>query len=82
MSLHAFHLTGFGRLVVCESHATDVWMWLWMESEVGGQPTMARGNDRCCAVCTPDGRRPQGLEQALARQGRPPSRAVPLKRAA
>lgn len=82
MHLFAYHLTGFGRLVACESHVSDVWMWLWMDQDMKGQMVDARGNDRSCALCTPGARCPQGLEDALARQGRPLGRAIQLKRAA
>lgn len=78
----AYHINGFGRLVVCESHATDVWMWLWMESDAQGQPVEARGNDRACAVCTPGSPCPKRLEAAMTRQGRPMRKVLPLRRAA
>ena len=82
MNFSAFHLTGFGRLVACEQHATDVWMWLWMDQDMGGQVVDARGNDRACALCTPQARCPEALDEALARQGRPVLRAQAFKRAA
>ena len=77
----AFHLAGYGRLVVCEPHATDVWMWLWLEAEPAWTLVDPRGNDRTCAVCTPGARCPEGLDAALKLQGRPVERKA-LKRAA
>lgn len=81
MSFAAFHLTGFGRLVVCESHVSDVWMWLWMDQDMTGQLFEPRGNDRGCALCS-GSRCPQSLEDALARQGRQLKKGSALKRAA
>jgi len=80
-SFQAFQISGFGRLVVCDAHATDVWMWLWMETDSSWQLATMRANERRCAVCTAEARCPAELDAALARQGRAPQRHA-LKRAA
>lgn len=81
MSFQAFQLDAFGRLVVCGEHATDLWMWLWLESDASWKLAQPRANERRCAVCTAGARLPAGLETALQRQGHP-ARREGLKKAA
>lgn len=80
MEFQAFHVAGFGRLVVCSAHATDVLMWLWQEADGPWGVAETRHHDRTCALC--NGKlQPIGLRHAVERQGRPIV-IQPLKRAA
>lgn len=73
MAFQAFHVGGFGRLVVCTGHGTDVLMWLWQEAEGPWAVVELRENDRQCVLCQPGARGPRALRTALKRQALRPA---------